>query len=224
MLSASKSGCCRDTAGHCNMMCRSVKSRQKFRQACNGIARDLSREESSSEIKHVETANEKRRKDESESAGVSGDERWWRGWNVKSKQSDAQREIELGGRVSLFFINRPIKQERPPSMFYFVWLLLPFPPHVPFVSPFLLLASRSSLFCPVLFLSLSRISFCSCLPRFVSLRFSARISSSFFVAKRRTLCRLGPRQRGKSSLFAILFNFFARGRTPFITWAHNSSV
>lgn len=50
--------------------------------------------------------------------------------------------------MSLFFINRPIKQERPPSMFYFVWLLLPFPPHVPFVSLFLFLASRFSLFCP----------------------------------------------------------------------------
>lgn len=215
------------TAGHCNMMCRSVKSRQKFRQACNGIARDLSREESSSsEIKRVETANEKRRKGESESAGVSGDVRRRRGWNVKSKQSDAQREIELGERVSLFFINRPIKQERPPSMFYFVWLLLPFPPHVPFVSLSLFLASRSSLFCPVLFLSLSRIPLLVSpfLPRFISLRFSARISSSFFVARRRTLCRLSPRQREKSSLFAILFNFFARGRTPFITWAHNSSV
>lgn len=138
MLCTSKSGCCHGTAGHCNMMCRSVKSRQKFRQACNGIARDLSREESSSsEIKRVETANEKRRKGESESAGVSGDERRRRGWNVKSKQSDAQREIELGERVSLFFINRPIKQERPPSMFYFVWLLRPFPPHVPFASLFL---------------------------------------------------------------------------------------
>lgn len=111
MLCTSKSGCCRGTAGHCKMMCRSVKSRQKFR-ACNGIARDLSREESSSEIKRVEIANEKRRQGESESAGVNGDERGRRGWSVKSKQSDAQREIELRERVSLFFINRPIKQER----------------------------------------------------------------------------------------------------------------
>lgn len=182
------------TAGHCNMMCRSVKSRQKFRQACNGIARDLSREESSSsEIKRVETANEKRRKGESESAGVSGDERRRRGWNVKSKQSDAQREIELGERVSLFFINRPIKQERPPSMFYFVWLLLPFPPHVPFVSLFLFLASRSSLFCPVLFYR-CRESLCSCL------RFS--LGSSRSVSQR------------ESPLPSS-----SRGDAPFVGWA-----
>lgn len=44
----------------------------------------------------------------------------------KGKQSDAQRETEIRReRVSLFFINRPIKQERPPSMFYFVQA--PFP-------------------------------------------------------------------------------------------------
>lgn len=66
-----RASCCRGTAGHCNMMCRSVKSGQKFRRARNGIARDLSRKESSSEIKRVETANEKRCRSESESEGDS---------------------------------------------------------------------------------------------------------------------------------------------------------
>lgn len=187
MLCTTKSnGCCRGMAGHCNMMCRSVKSRQKFRRACNGIARDLSREESSSEIKCVEIANEKRRQGESESAGVNGDARGRRGWSVKSKQSDAQREIELRERVSLFFINRPIKQERPPSMFYFVWLPLPFPPHPPFVSLFLLLSSRSSLFCSVLFFYRCRESLRS------YLRFS--LGSSHFVSQRENLLFLLHRE------------------------------
>lgn len=71
------------------MMCRSVKSGQKFRRARNGIARDLFREESSSEIKRVETANEKRREGESESAGVSGNDE--EGKRVKCKEQAIRR-------------------------------------------------------------------------------------------------------------------------------------
>lgn len=176
-------------------------------------ARPISRGKQDSEIKRVETANEKRRKGESESAGVSVDERRWRGWSVKSKQSDAQREIERGERVSLFFINRPIKQERPPLDVLF-HLVPPFPSARSFRISFPSLA-LSSLFCSVLF-SRCRESLCSCL------RFS--LGSSHFISQRESplpsrreeaLPLSGPQRREKSSLFAILFNFFARGRDSF---------
>lgn len=97
--------------------------------------------------------------------------------------------------MSLFFINRPIKQERPPSTFYFVRLLpvslslfLP-----PCLSP---LSLRS------FFSSLSRIPLLvsPSLFRFVSFRYPGRTSSPTFsysyfsIARKRTLCRLGPEQ------------------------------
>lgn len=89
--------------------------------------------------------------------------------------------------MSLFFINRPIKQGRPPSMFYFVRLL-----------PYLFLSSCRVLipFALFFFFSLSRIPLpvSASLSRFVSFRFPARISSSSSVARRRTLCRLGSEQ------------------------------
>lgn len=143
----------------------------------------------------------------------SGGNEGLKGWSVKSKQSDAQREIELGERVSLFFINRPIKQGRPPSMFYFVQLL-----------PYLFLSSCCVLSSRLLysFFSRCRESLCSCL------RFS--LDSSRSVSQHEPP---PPPLRGgapfvgwarSGSFFAILFNFFARGRNPFITWTRDSSV
>lgn len=49
-------------AGHCNMTCRSVKSRQKFQRARNGITRNLSCEENGSESS-TESVSESKRKD-----------------------------------------------------------------------------------------------------------------------------------------------------------------
>lgn len=125
MLCANKGGYFRGTAGHCNMTCRSMKSEQKFQRVRNRITRNLSHKENGSESS-AESASESKRKNAKTRVKAVDQQRreeGLKGWSVKSKQSDAQREIELGERVSLFFINRPIKQGRPPSMFYFVRLL-----------------------------------------------------------------------------------------------------
>lgn len=108
--------------------------------------------------------------------------------------------------MSLFFINRPIKQGRPPAMFYFVRprarAILPsvsFPP--------VLAASR--LFRHVPFSSLSRIRFFRVFVRPLGrlTPFPGAKPPAPRSRRRRTLCRAGP---PSGSLFAILFNFFAR--------------
>ena len=62
VMSPSKGGYFRGTTGYCNMTCRSVKSRQKFQRARNGIMRNLSCEENGSESS-TESVSESKRKD-----------------------------------------------------------------------------------------------------------------------------------------------------------------
>lgn len=163
-----------------------------------------------------------------------------KGRSVKSKQSDAQREIELEERVSLFFINRPIKQGRLPSPPPFS------PPHRCFISFDRFPGAHARFFLPYLFLPFFRclrshlfrlVSFFSpCCREYPSLSSvsvrplgrlapfpGAKLSPSFHPRSRgdAPFVALGP---GSGSLFAILFNFFARGWNPFITWARDSSV
>lgn len=201
------------------MMCHSMKSGQKFQRARNGITRNLSREENGSESSAESVSESKRKGVETRVKAEDKRRRGRGGWSVKSKQSNAQREIELGERVSLFFINRPIKQVRPPSMFYFVRFL-----------PYLFLSSccllSSLLFCS--FFSRCRESLCSCLrPSLDSSRSVSHHESPPPPPSPSLPLRGGAPFVGwvqSSSFFAILFNFFARGRNPFITWTRDSSV
>lgn len=112
--------------------------------------------------------------------------------------------------MSLFFINRPIKQGRPPSMFYFIRTLFRAHAHaiLPSVSlsPVFAVSALVSFVVPF-FPSLSRI------PAFRPLRSSLGLSRSVSrreaspsVARRRTLCRAGP----VAVLFLLFYSTFSR--------------
>lgn len=138
---------------------------------------------------------------------------------IRRTAGDRTRE-----RVSLFFINRPIKSDPPRCFISFSFSSLSLRPILPCL--FSSSCRRSSLFCSILFfLSVANPS--AHVSVSLSVRFTSFLSVNLLFLLRREEAPLSAGSaavREKSSLFAILFNFFARGRTPFITWAHDSSV
>jgi len=91
MLCASKGSYFRGTAGHCNMMRRSMKFEQKFQRARNGITRNLSREKNGSESS-AESVSESKRKGAETRVKARDQQQWERGVEgVKCKEQAIRR-------------------------------------------------------------------------------------------------------------------------------------